>query len=189
VAGKPDGGYFDDSTPPFRIGVLPMPLVEVVGASASGNGIQGHYISARTENVPACWEWLKFLSVQPMAFDGVPARLSITESPGWEAGVGAEEAEVYRLARFRVSESGGNETISDPVIRPFYLWRDEAVLATAEGADIHKVLTEIQQKADGYLGCIAKYTATNLDGVEIFNKRVIPCLNDIDPEMVREYWP
>ena len=62
------------------------------------SGSQGFYISSGSQNPNACWELGKYLSGTANILDGIPARLSVQQSPQWESAVSTQKAEIYRLA-------------------------------------------------------------------------------------------
>lgn len=76
-----------------RIGMAPLP----VGQAAVTQFLpQGLFIAADTPNAQACWRWIEFLSQQPSAMQGMPARFAVLESPAFAAQVPADVLSTYR---------------------------------------------------------------------------------------------
>jgi ABC-type glycerol-3-phosphate transport system substrate-binding protein len=169
-----------DEEPAFNVGVAPYPLPVEDGELPVWSSERGFFISRQTENVQACWTWIKYLTEQPDVYQGVPARRSVVESPEWEALVGKEAAEIYKLAIARVDRALEQDDYS-PISWPFYQWRSDIILAVLGGQDPVKVLAEAQVIADTYLACIAGFDAEKLSGEEIF-EQVRVCAKQADPE-------
>ncbi len=78
----------------LNLGAAPLPA----GSTSTGGGYStasGYFISADTENVQACWQWITFLTGQPSATQGLPARRSVAESNEYREQIGAERADAY----------------------------------------------------------------------------------------------
>jgi ABC-type glycerol-3-phosphate transport system substrate-binding protein len=189
-AGQPTGWYTDIYNPPsYKVGVAPLPKTENPDATFQyWSNDQAHYISAGSQNAPACWEWIKYLSEQPDAFNGVPARKSVTNSPAWEAKVGAEYAEVYRLALSQVKRMSAAEmeAIYTPVSWPLSTWQQEIISALFKSEDYTKAAAAMQQKADDYLACMATVEQEGMQS-DALQKEVYRCAKQADPEGDWEY--
>ncbi|MFZ6027072.1 MAG: ABC transporter substrate-binding protein [Chloroflexota bacterium] len=182
--GQPQGWYFSEQEPSFDIGVATMPVVENPSSSYMyGSSDQGQFISAQSDNPQACWNWIKFLSEQPTAFTGVPARKSVQRSPQWEAAVGQEYAETYRqaAAQSRPFDPAAYESAYSPISWPIYTWRQEITSALFKGEDYNKVIPKAQQKAEDYLACMASVDQESLDEAEL-QEEVTRCAQQADPE-------
>ncbi|MEJ2265295.1 MAG: extracellular solute-binding protein [Anaerolineales bacterium] len=163
-----------------KIGVVPIPAMPPAAEPIYWSSENGHYITRQAEDPQACWTWIKFLSEQPTAFPGVPARRSIAESPEWEAFVGAEDAAIYRLAQERVQPVDTGQFYSRTGW-PFYQWRSEAVAAVMKGEAPKEALSEAQRKAELYLSCIGVVDISALDDQALMEK-VGACARQADPQ-------
>jgi len=75
------------------IGMAPLP----VGQAAVTQFLpQGLFLAADTSHAAACWQWIGFLSQQPAAMQGMPARFSALESPAFAAQVTSDVLSTYR---------------------------------------------------------------------------------------------
>ena len=75
-------------------GVVPLPRDQAAATLAL---VDGYYISARTEQPTASWQWLAFLS-EHMPPLNLPARRSLAESDEYAQRVGLDVAEAARAA-------------------------------------------------------------------------------------------
>jgi len=123
----------------------------------------------------ACWQWLIFLSDQPNAFRGVPARRSVAESEAWESAVGADEARAYRTALSRLALDYQTNAASKYPFLPIDAWWQDALAGAFGGEDVTMVLAEAQRKADDYLACLT-LSSDSIEG------RSIACAKEADPE-------
>lgn len=178
-AGQPEGWYFGSGEPSYKIGIVPMPLISDTSNWMNTGLERGHYISRHAEDPQACWEWIKFLSEQSNGFLGVPARLSVAESPAWEAAVGSEFATAYRLAASRGATRFG--TNDSEVAGPFYTWLGDALSAVLQGDDPQAVLATTQHKANSYLTCMSVVDTSKLTYDELQNE-INACAKQVDPE-------
>jgi ABC-type glycerol-3-phosphate transport system substrate-binding protein len=104
----------------LNVGVAPLPAGPRGGAGAYRR-VTGYFISARTPYRQACWEWIAYLTVQPDAGRGVPARRSVVHSAAYRQRVGDD-----RVAAYEASVSGEDRP-------PSYAYRpDQAWLYSAE---------------------------------------------------------
>lgn len=162
----------------FKVGVVPLPNIS--GLLPAPDNSTALYISRQSDHPAACWEWIKFLSAQPNAFRGVPARTSVLELPDLEAAVGIDVAETYRAMQARPSRSAG-QVSTNPKLWPVQRWWEDA-LAQSFGAEAPEVaLAEAQRKADAYLDCIATISDEQLSGDDA-NAARIDCALQVDPE-------
>jgi ABC-type glycerol-3-phosphate transport system substrate-binding protein len=182
-AGSQPYGWYFESTPPFKVGATTLPIVgDVQDPMLYWNTDQAHFISANAENPQICWNWLKFLSEQPTAFAGVPARKSVQNSPEWEAKVGAEFAEIYRQAAAQTLHSSPDDMNSyySPIIWPLYTWRQEIITPLLKGEDYLKIIPQSQQKAEDYLACMVTVDREKLDDTQL-QEEVNRCAKQADP--------
>jgi ABC-type glycerol-3-phosphate transport system substrate-binding protein len=166
----------------YRVGMAPLPEVAGINPMSAWSNDRGHYISAQSEAPQACWEWIKFMSDQPTLFTGVPARVSLAESPVWETSVGKENAEAYKAAIANVKpiviELSNVEY--QQLIWPLHEWRIRILKAALAGENIQQVLIDQQQIAETYLDC-----ALVLDSsapVEQLDQDIRSCLIQADPQ-------
>ncbi len=102
------GGATDLNT-----GAVPLPAGP---DSAKGSGFQladGYFISAQSDARQACWSWVTFLTEQPNATSGLPARRSIAESAAYREQVGAERADAYLASVSSGSRASFFQRVSD----------------------------------------------------------------------------
>jgi ABC-type glycerol-3-phosphate transport system substrate-binding protein len=138
----------------FEVGVVPLPQLPVPILD-SPFAYQGLYISRRAGDPRACWDWLKFLSEQPAAFNGVPARRSVAESEAWIAMVGSETSAAFQAALSRQMLNRPPGDVDWNALEPVTVWWGQAQTAVFRGEDPAVVLTEAQNKADIFLACLA----------------------------------
>jgi len=169
------GGFIDGQDPDFQVGVAPLPLIPGVSSPSTANGL---YISRRTADPGACWSWLVFLSGQPGAFIGVPARRSVTESAAWEATVGEEEAAVYRTALSRSPVDGRTDSADAQLAYPLWLWWNDALAAAFGSENPAVTLAEAQRKAEAYLDCITSIP----ESTGCSEEQSTACAREVDPE-------
>lgn len=164
---------------PFKIGVVPLPLMSAEYPFANAGYDYGNFISAESQVAGACWDWIKFLSDQPNLFPGVPARLSVAESPAWESSVGKEYAGAYRAA------IAGHSPVSADDMMPGYYWplnqwQQQLITTALRGEASQSLLIERQQVAESFLSC-AQTLDTNLPPEELY-QNVLNCVRKVDPE-------
>ncbi len=85
-------GWFSDEREE-NWGIAPLPRGKVSGGAMAN--VVGLAISKEAQNTEACWEWIKFLSEQPLP-SLMPARRSLAGSAEYEALVGADVAATAR---------------------------------------------------------------------------------------------
>jgi ABC-type glycerol-3-phosphate transport system substrate-binding protein len=183
-AGQSDYGWFYNGDPSFKVGIVPLPSMEdaELGTTTSWSADMGHYISAGSNNVQACWSWLTFLSEQPGAFSGVPARKSVSASPVWEAKVGAENARIYReaLARVTRQQRSDTPTKNDYISTSYYTWMQRIVIAVLSGEDYQKLLDDSERLVDDYLACVLPIDRTGMTDDEYYEE-IQNCAKQADP--------
>jgi sorbitol/mannitol transport system substrate-binding protein len=149
-AGFRYGTYTPPEGLPFEVGVAPMPTD--LTPRPAGSRIS-FYISRKSEDPAACWEWGKFLSSHPSVFHGVPLRQSVLESPDTDAYFGPETAAVYRAVMA--------QPLAETVIRPdrynsipVFWWWNVTYSEILKGANPEQSLRELQRKSEVYLDCM-----------------------------------
>ena len=143
----------------LNTGVAPLPIGpgDTSGAYLTASG---YFISARRETNPdvrqACWEWITFLSGQPKAVQGLPARRSVAESEAYRRHVGAERALAY-LASIADSEQASalylfsEEAWLNGAVYWLYQAYDQVVVGEVS---VEEALAAAQELADDYRACV-----------------------------------
>ncbi len=162
------GGFSSDQAPPFEIGVAPPPETGIPLPVVFPNSA---YISRNAADPGACWKWITFLSSQPLALNGVPARQSVAASAAWEERVGAEQAAIYRTAAARPMLAG--------IVPSYYRqWLQQALAEAVAGRNLTLALNLAQQRADLYRNCLLTMGDNSAE-------RQKECAMQVDPEIVR----
>ena len=141
----------------LNTGVVPLPTGS---NSAQGSGFQsvdGYFISSQTEARQACWEWITFLTTQPSAASGLPARQDVAESDEYRQQVGEERADAYlasvsvgnRASFFQRMADEGNWLMFASI------WLSNAYNSIVEGEmTVEEALADAQTKVDDYRTCV-----------------------------------
>ena len=139
----------------LRVGILPFPIGSQA-ASVSIVDSTGYFISAQAIAPEACWEWIKFMTTEVGAMQGLPARRSVATSEAYRQQVGDERADAYLAA----VENGQRLSVFQRVVGHNWLgaylsWLDEAYQQIVEGDVLpEETLATAQKKADDYRACI-----------------------------------
>jgi len=179
LAGEQEELYFNGENPSFKIGIAPLPVISKSNGSFDASIERGFYVSRSSQNPQACWLWAKYLSDQPAALNGIPARKSVAASPAWESSVGADNAAIYRSALARVQTEDA-ETQSNTLKMPLESWKSQAEADVIKGNDPQQALIQAQQKADAYLSCLASANISNLSDKDL-QAEVMTCAKQADP--------
>jgi ABC-type glycerol-3-phosphate transport system substrate-binding protein len=162
--GNPGGDYFGASTPDFQIGVAPLPAITGYSQPLHSEDIPAYYISKTSQHPEQCWEWLKFLTSRSTAADGVPGRISVAYSADWEARIGPDAAQVYRMALEATQYTSDGPTL---IMLQSYIsiWGDDLLDAALKGADMAAAQVHAQHHADAFLICLdkAKFSQQSVD--------------------------
>ncbi len=145
------GGSYSLQDAKFSIGVAPIPLPGGTVTWRPNQVALGMYISRKSDNPRACWDWIKFLSEQPDNSLGIPARRSVRESASWVAQAGPAAA-VYQAALEQRRTLSQENVYS---LGPTRDWWDELLAEVIYGADPLPLLADLQGKADVYTACLA----------------------------------
>jgi ABC-type glycerol-3-phosphate transport system substrate-binding protein len=115
------------------------------------------YISRRSPDPTACWEWFKFLTAQPELFLGLPVRQSIRESAAWREVVGEEMAVALEAMVFRprARDSLPDDFGSGWEFWTYQTWWADALLSVFEGEEPSLALAESQRRAEAFYVCYA----------------------------------
>ncbi|UCC62925.1 MAG: extracellular solute-binding protein [Anaerolineae bacterium] len=139
----------------LNIGVATIPA----GADRAAGAyyyVSGYFISAHTQAGQACWLWITFLTGQPEAVWGVPARRSVVESESYRRQVGDERAAVYEASVAGAERAPSFQLFSDqPWLRFAWFWLSQAHTQVVTGqASVEEALAAAQQTFDDYRACV-----------------------------------
>jgi multiple sugar transport system substrate-binding protein len=141
----------------LNTGVVPLPAGP---NSAEGSGFQsvdGYFISAQSEARQACWTWIAFLSEQPSAASGLPARRSVAESAAYRQQVGDEQADAYLASVRNGSQASFFQRVSDEGnwLGLASMWLADAYERVINGEmTIEESLDAAQESVDAYRNCV-----------------------------------
>lgn len=156
------GWYFNPmETMPYEIGAAPLPNTPVLN-SANNPGMTGLFISSKSQNPQACWTWIRYLSGQPDAFPGVPARRSVAASPAWEAIVSAEKATIYRAALEQADGALRPTSWENQIVNSIFYFSSRALQEVFTGSEAGVALATAQRKADFVPQCLEQANYLNL---------------------------
>jgi hypothetical protein len=161
-----------DAQPAFEWAIAPPPL-GTSAVTANDFRVRGLYISAKTQQVEACWSWLKYLSDDlHMMQGGFPARVSLAESQAFLDQAAPGAIEVYRAYRAAMerspSASPPTEAFAQSAID--YYWFFRAIEQALHGRDLVRELSAAQATTEQYLACIRGGAAGSV------------CTTQIDPD-------
>ncbi|HSR32672.1 MAG TPA: extracellular solute-binding protein, partial [Anaerolineae bacterium] len=176
VFGGPGG------TSHLNVGVVPLPTGP---NSAKGSGFQsvdGYFISAQSDAREACWNWITFLTEQPNATSGLPARTSVAKSDAYRQQTGDEQVDAAlasvsggsRASFFqRISDEGNwlgfaSFWLSDAYDRVINgeMTVEESLAAAQESVDAYRdcvIAKDAYQDPEGMMGCLSE-TGADLRG-------------------------
>jgi multiple sugar transport system substrate-binding protein len=158
VAMWTDGGMPGGSgQPDINSGVVPLPTGS---NSAQGSGFQsvdGYFISAQTQARQACWEWITFLTTQPNAASGLPARQDVAESTEYRQQVGEERADALLASVSVGNRASFFQRMSDEGNWLMFAsnWVSSAYSSIIDGEmTVEEALADAQTKVDDYRTCV-----------------------------------
>lgn len=165
----------------MNVGLATMPA-GADGVTGAYQNVSGYFISAHTQAGQACWEWLTFLTGQPEAVWGVPARRSVVQSEAYRRLVGEEQAAVYEASVAGADRAPSFHFIADQPwwgISLFWLaLAHEQVVAGK--ATVEEALAAAQQTFDDYRACIIACDATfDKEGQKACMEKVDPTLANL----------
>jgi ABC-type glycerol-3-phosphate transport system substrate-binding protein len=148
-----------------------------VGLPPSEVFARGLFISAKTQQAQACWEWIKFLSGDVTVMYGdMPARRSIAQSEAFLKQVPPERAAMFEAFRaamavpVRTTVTSSANAIYSPNSDPYWLF--QALSNTLEkGANLEQELATAQRFATAFAECM------NRDGA-----KAAQCAKQVDPD-------
>ena len=168
IAGDEKNEYFSPNKPFFEVGIAPLPSTTKPNGSYDSSYMTGFYISNLTDYPQACWELAKYFSEGMDVLPGVPARLSVANSPEWEANVGAENAAVYRAAVASNLADVEVDMYGDYFWHSIVNWLWQADQNIYNGKNLTQELALAQQYADTYLACMAPHDVLRLSSDELW---------------------
>ena len=162
----------------LNVGVAPLPRRADGTSTASLLATSGYFVSATTEHRLACWKWLTFLTEQPTAVLGYPARRSLAESVAYGKLVGEERAAALAAAVIDAEEESALQVMTEEDwVGGALFWLFQAYGQVLEGkAEPEEALDEAQRKAEAYRDCLI---AADDYGRESWQG----CLKSTDPEL------
>jgi ABC-type glycerol-3-phosphate transport system substrate-binding protein len=152
----------------FNTGVAPFPPSDLPGQAAPASML---LISKRAADPNGCWEWFKFLTAQPNAFNGVPMRGSVRDSAAWRATVGDEAATAYEIM---IARPAGLNATPPGVIYPYLYWWSDILHAVFNGEAPAAVLERFQLLADAFYACYWQSDDQDLDHGRTCARQVDP---------------
>lgn len=174
-SGPDELGHAEDTR---QIGYVPYPSNS---GSAGYENATGLFISAKTEQRQACWEWIKYLATQPtLALDGIPAHIEASESDAYAQLAGAEKAMVFRDI---LNNSGESSELSRFARAASWMSLTSFLLDQAhskivsEGISVEQAMQEAQSKSEALRSCVIEQDAFT-DNEKQFN-----CLQELDPSL------
>jgi|YNPMSStandDraft_1061717.scaffolds.fasta_scaffold00581_3 multiple sugar transport system substrate-binding protein len=158
------------------IRIAPLPVGKA-GLPPNEVFVRGLFISAKTQQAQACWEWIKFLSGDVTVMYGdMPARRSIAQSDAFLKQVPPERARMFEAFRaalavpVRTTVTSSANAIYSPSHDSYWLF--QALSNTLEkGANLEQELATAQRFATAFAECM------NRDGA-----KAARCAKQVDPD-------
>jgi multiple sugar transport system substrate-binding protein len=151
IIGGPGG------TGDLNIGVAPLPAGPNSDKGSGFQSVDGYFISAQSDARQACWNWITFLTEQPSATSGLPARRSVAESATYRQQVGAEQADAYLSSVSSGSRASFFQRISDEGnwLGFASFWLSDAYNRVVNGEmAVEESLDAAQESVDAYRNCV-----------------------------------
>jgi ABC-type glycerol-3-phosphate transport system substrate-binding protein len=163
---------------PSNIGAAPPPVRADGTSPGSVMTTSGYFISAQTEHRQACWQWIAFLSGQPAAVQGLPARRTVAESNEYRQKVGADRADAYLATMGESEEPSAFQIFSEEEwLGGAIYWYGQAFGQVIDGrASVEEALDAAQKLADDYRACVI---ASGDFGQEAW----LACVQETDPTL------
>lgn len=166
----------------LETGFAPMPIGPHGYSFSVADTLIAYFISAETPHAEACWQWIKFLSMQPTASQYLPAHMAAAQSPAFADHVGAELAEVYRAAMAGGSDQAYLTGQWVDWLNPGLVWLAAAAERAAKGeAPLIDTLADAEDTFAHYRECVIEGQA--------FDDRAAwrACAVGVDPDLARRY--
>jgi ABC-type glycerol-3-phosphate transport system substrate-binding protein len=139
--------------PTLDIGVAPEPLGP--GGHKVRYWVDAYYISANSTNQAACWEWIKFLAMEPSAprLPLLPGHIETAESTEYRDIVGADLAAIGHA--FISTPSTESIPSLPPWMGPGFDWLISTYIIVVNGqSDVMSALAEADAKFSQYRQCV-----------------------------------
>jgi hypothetical protein len=132
------------------------PLLGNTQVTSNDFHARGLYISAKTPHVDACWTWMKFLTEQPIGYDGgFPARRSIATSDTFLRSTRPGAAEVYEAYSEALQSSKTPRPSSITYEREIdYYWFFRAIDRALQGGNLERELIDAQFTTEQFAACV-----------------------------------
>ena len=137
----------------FTRAIAPPPLG---GDAVTTNDflVRGLYISAKTQQRDACWNWIKYLGNNLGALaGGFPARSSLAESNDFAQQALPGAADVYK-AYHDALEKSGDQLEQTGATQVDYYWFFRAIDHAMQGKDLERELADAQTLTEQFLVCV-----------------------------------
>jgi hypothetical protein len=153
-----------DATPEqgFTHAIAPPPFGHMPPTSNDVR-VSGLAISAQSQQLEACWTWLKALSGEIASLQGAfPARISLAESDAFTSQAPPGAADVYTAYR-----AAFQRPLADQVLEPAarssidYYWFFRAIDRALQGKKLEGELAEAQQLTEQLISCMREGTDGN----------------------------
>jgi ABC-type glycerol-3-phosphate transport system substrate-binding protein len=168
----------------LNVGAVPPPMRADGSSPAPTLTASGYFISAASENPLACWQWITFLSGQPSAVQGLPARLSVATSDAFRARVGASRAEAYLASVTEAGERSALQLLNEEEwLGGALYWYGQAFGQVIEGrAGPEEALAGAQRLADDYRACVMALPDSSRGAWQT-------CVRQVDPSLPAFLFP
>lgn len=116
---------------------------------------QGLAIAAQTPRREACWQWIQYLSSEPVFISSDwPARASLAESEAFQQQATAGAAAVYRAYQQASTSQAvpAQPSLEVTSFNPY--WFNQAMYRALQGAALEQVLQEAQTTTLQHLDCV-----------------------------------
>ena len=141
----------------LNVGVAPLPAGPNSGEGSGFQSVDGYFVSAQSDARQACWSWITFLTEQPSATSGLPARQSVAESAAYRQQVGAEQADAYLASVSSGSRASFFQRVSDEGnwLGFAAFWLSDAYDRVVNGeVTVEESLAAAQESVDAYRDCV-----------------------------------
>jgi multiple sugar transport system substrate-binding protein len=140
------------------LGIAPLPVWSAGEQPATMYNVIGYGISAQTAYPQESWHWLTFLTRQPGAMRGPPARRSLFEQavfPLVPSELQADILQAYQLTLEDYADAGYDGVRAQaPWFDAVYRLYRQAVKQTLDGDDPSETLDAAQAIARAYMACL-----------------------------------
>jgi multiple sugar transport system substrate-binding protein len=157
--GRP-GGFAvggQGGTDNLNVGVVPLPAGPNSTQGSGFQSVDGYFISAQSEARQACWTWITFLTEQPSAATGLPARQSVAESAAYRQLAGDELADATLASVRSGSRASFFQRVSDEGnwLGFASFWLSDAYDRVISGEmTVQESLAAAQESVDAYRDCV-----------------------------------